>query len=108
MGFLLKEQKNTNGIIIENLYHDSKSLAKTSYNYDTNQLTATFQKGSVYRYHNVPVSTYEEFKSAPSAGSYFQKNIARGFTYKDLGDVTPTFVAEELASKLPKVDVDEN
>lgn len=101
MGILLTERKNLGGVIVENLYHDSKSLAKTSYNYDTKQLTVTFQKGNVYAYHDVPVLTYEGMKNDKSAGSFFQANIARNYTYLKKGDVPDTFIPDELAAKLP-------
>jgi len=108
MAILLTEQKNLNGVIVENLYHDSKSLAKTSYNYSTNQLTVTFQKGNVYAYHAVPINIYESMKNSTSAGSYFQANIAKSFTYLKKGDVPITFISDELFTKLPTTKVNDN
>ncbi len=104
MAILFTEQFNTNGIIVENQYYDSKALGKTSYNYDTNQLTATFQKGNVYTYQDVPVGVYEKLKTEKSAGVYFQAEIANSYTFKQKGNVGDQFVANELSTKLPKSD----
>ena len=38
----------------------------------------------IYQYDNVPEEIFNEFRTAPSAGSYMAKNIKGKFTYKKL------------------------
>ena len=94
MGIVSKEEKKVGGVLIENLYHDSSSLLKTSYNHNTGQLTATFVKGNVYIYNGIPIEIYEELKTAESSGSYFSKNIAKSYNYHNLGNIDNELITE--------------
>lgn len=88
MGLLKIEEKNIQGTKIENILHDSSSLLKSSYNYNTQQLTLTFVKsGGVYLYNAVPNKIYENFKSAKSTGVYFHAEIKNKYTTVNNGEV---------------------
>ena len=97
MGIIKKEKKTDDSVVRENLYYDSKSLLKTSYNYNTQQLIATFTKGNVYIYGDVPVKIYEGIKTAESVGTYFAKSIKNSYTYKKLGNIDVNTITEELS-----------
>ncbi|MEW6495937.1 MAG: lysine--tRNA ligase [Cyanobacteriota bacterium] len=48
-----------------------------SFDYDTTTqiLRVEFNNGSIYKYHDVPEKVYQELKSAPSVGQYFNTHI---------------------------------
>lgn len=54
-----------------------------SYDYDpaTQILRVEFHNGSVYKYQDVPEKVYQELKSAPSVGQYFNANIREKYGY---------------------------
>lgn len=54
------------------------------YRYDaaTHELHVRFNSGTSYVYSGVPPAVAEELRSADSAGSYIQRNIARVFPFK--------------------------
>lgn len=85
---ILKEEKiEKEGVVIENLLHQSNNILKTSYNYDTNQLFVTFHKGGVYYYDSISHKLYEELKEATSIGSFINKNIVKQYSTKKVGDM---------------------
>lgn len=55
----------------------STSNVIKSFDYDgaTQTLRVEFNNGSVYKYHDVPDSVYQELKIAPSVGQYFNTHI---------------------------------
>ncbi|NEP56054.1 MAG: lysine--tRNA ligase [Symploca sp. SIO2G7] len=55
----------------------SSSVVIQSFDYDkaTQTLRVEFNSGSVYKYRDVPDSVYQDFKSAPSLGQYFNSHI---------------------------------
>lgn len=55
----------------------SSSVVLKSFDYDKEAqiLRVEFNNGSVYKYHDVPDSVYQELKIAPSVGQYFNTNI---------------------------------
>lgn len=55
----------------------STSNVIKSFDYDqaTQTLRAVFNNGSIYKYHDVPDSVYQELKIAPSVGQYFNTHI---------------------------------
>ncbi|ANV82946.1 lysine--tRNA ligase [Picosynechococcus sp. PCC 7003] len=55
----------------------SQSKAVKSFDYDAEKkiLKVEFQAGGVYLYHDIPEEVFENFKSAPSAGQYFNQFI---------------------------------
>ena len=62
----------------------SSNLSSASYDPDTDTLTIEFQSGSSYQYLNVPPSIYRGLQSAPSAGSYFYRQIKGRFAYEQV------------------------
>lgn len=96
MGIVQKDKKREGDVIIETLYYESSSLLKTSYNYATKQLVATFTKGNVYSYSEVPSNTYDGIKTAESAGSYFATAIKKNYSGNKLGNVDIALITEEL------------
>lgn len=55
----------------------SSSVVIKSFDYDKEAqiLRVEFNNGSIYKYHDVPDSVYQELKIAPSVGQYFNTNI---------------------------------
>lgn len=78
---IIKEEIKGTKIINE---IDSSNLVKTEYDTETNILVAEFKNQVKYEYENVPHQLYTQFRSAPSQGSFFNKNIAKTFKYKKL------------------------
>lgn len=78
---ILKE--TINGVMIE-VDINSSNLKNGKYNTQTEDLTITFNNGSIYEYNKVPWDTFTKFRMSESHGKYFNENIARKFTYKKL------------------------
>lgn len=57
----------------------SSNLASGSYDSDTQELVIAFQNGSAYSYKDVPQAIKNGLLLAPSAGSYFYRNIRNSF-----------------------------
>ncbi|MEC4805208.1 MAG: lysine--tRNA ligase [Jaaginema sp. PMC 1079.18] len=55
----------------------SSSVAIQEFDYDSEKkiLKVKFDRGGVYLYHDVPETVYQEMKTAPSVGQYFNSNI---------------------------------
>lgn len=47
-------------------------------------MTITFKQGQAYLYRGVPADLYFGIQHAPSAGSYFYRNIRDRFPYEDV------------------------
>ena len=65
-------QEIENSSQIESVHYDEYLLG----------LEVKFIKGTIYRYYDVPYYVFDELINAVSAGSYFNKNIARKFKFK--------------------------
>lgn len=63
---------------------DSSNLIRTEYDTESKILIAEFKNEVRYEYENVPHQLYTQFRSAPSQGAFFNKNIAKTFKYKKL------------------------
>lgn len=61
----------------------SQSAVIESIDYDRDQqiLRVVFNNGTIYKYHQVPESVYQEFKTAPSIGQYFNTEIKDKFGF---------------------------
>jgi hypothetical protein len=59
----------------------SRDLALIGYDAATAILEVVFRAGGVYRYREVPESVYHSLMSAPSHGTFFQKNIKTQYPY---------------------------
>lgn len=62
----------------------STHLASVGYNDQTGILVVEFKDGEIYEYENVPQDVMVEFITAKSQGSYFQRNIAQMFRYRQI------------------------
>ena len=60
----------------------SSHIISTGYIRNTKILYVKFNPNSVYRYYDVPESTFEDFINAPSHGRYLGENIAHKFKYE--------------------------
>ncbi len=68
------------GKIIE-ITIQSSNLKNASYNTETEDLTVTFNNGSIYEYNKVPWAKFTKFRLAESQGKYFNENIAKNYKY---------------------------
>lgn len=61
----------------------SQSAVVESFDYDASQkiLRVVFNNGSVYKYHDVPESVYQELKTSPSVGQYFNSQIRNQYGF---------------------------
>lgn len=78
---ILKETIKGTNIICE---IESTNITKTDYNTETKKLVVDFKNGAQYEYDEVPHEVYTRFRMAESQGSFFSKNIAKGYKYKKL------------------------
>jgi len=68
------------GTIIE-VTIQSSNLKTASYNTETEDLTITFNNGSIYVYNKVPWNKFTKFRMSESQGKYFNENISRSHKY---------------------------
>ena len=69
-----------NGKIID-VTINSSNLKSASFNTENEDLTVTFNNGSIYEYNKVPWSKFAKFRLAESQGKYFNENIARSYKF---------------------------
>lgn len=100
MGILSTEKKESNGVIVEHMLHESSNILKTSYNYNTRQLVITFKNGGVYNYNAVPHNIYENIKSSPSSGKYISSEIIRKYTTVKVGSIAGTTGLSQLVESV--------
>lgn len=60
---------------------NSTNLKEASYNTETEDLTVTFNNGTIYEYNKVPWTKFTKFRLAESQGKYFNENIARSYKF---------------------------
>ena len=53
----------------------STNIAEVTYDGDTKTLSVTFKDGDQWEYSGVPAEVYGAFQRAPSAGSFFYRNM---------------------------------
>ena len=63
---------------------DSSNLAIALYNRDTRELEVTFHHGKTYCYSGVDPETWQEFREAPSTGTYYREYIDGHFEHSIL------------------------
>jgi hypothetical protein len=68
------------GKIIEVIINSS-NLKLASYNTETEDLTVTFNTGSIYVYNKVPWNLFTKFRLADSQGKFFNEKIAKNHKY---------------------------
>jgi hypothetical protein len=84
--------KNIMGIISERIDGklievtiQSANLKLASYNTETEDLTVTFNNGTIYEYNKIPWTKFTKFRMAESQGKFFSEHIIKGgHTYKKL------------------------
>ena len=57
----------------------STVLSAIGYDPDRQVLEARFRTGRIYHYYKVPQDIYDNLRTAPSIGRYFNKHIARKY-----------------------------
>jgi hypothetical protein len=62
-------------------YVDSSNIEQIGYDSDSMELHIIFKDGALYVYANVPVQIYEELLSAPSKGSYLNREVKGVYEY---------------------------
>ena len=78
MGIL---SEKIDGKIIE-VSIQSSNLKSATYNTESEDLTVTFNNGSIYVYNKVPWTKFTKFRMAESQGKYFNENIAKSHKYQ--------------------------
>lgn len=63
----------------------SSNIDQVGYDASTETMQVVFQNGSVYEYRGVPQGEYDALMSAPSLGSYLNRNIRNNYAYEKLG-----------------------
>ena len=63
----------------------SSNLKEAIYNTETEDLTVTFNNGSIYVYNKVPWTKFTKFRLAESQGKHFNENIAKAHNYTKKG-----------------------
>jgi len=63
---------------------DSTTLRKVEYDTSNRKLLVTFKGDIQYEYEDVPHSVFTKFRMAESQGSFFNKEVARKFTYNKI------------------------
>jgi hypothetical protein len=61
--------------MVETFIPRSTNLDQVVYDPDLKLMTITFKSGDAWEYSNVPPEVYRGIQHAPSAGSYFFRNI---------------------------------
>ena len=70
---------------MERIPVQSSNLSAVGYDPATEILEVEFLNGSIYEYKNVPQIVYDQFMSASSLGSYFNREISRNFPFSKIG-----------------------
>lgn len=60
----------------------SSNLKSAVYNTESEELTVTFNNGSIYIYDKVPWTKFTKFRMAESQGKYFNESISKAHNYK--------------------------
>lgn len=65
---------------------ESSHLASVGYDSASSTLEIEFRKGSIYQYFGVPEHVHQDLMTAPSKGTYFDRNIKKaGYPYAKVG-----------------------
>lgn len=63
----------------------SESIAAIGYDDDAETLEVEFVSGAVYRYSGVPQDVYEDFRQAPSKGTFLKRYIKNAYPWEQAG-----------------------
>jgi hypothetical protein len=70
-------------VVVETVeFPGSSNLMSATYDPDVENLEVQFNDGSAYTYFSVPASIYRGLSLAPSAGSYFHRQIKGRYAYE--------------------------
>ena len=79
------------GIIKENIEGkkisveiQSSNLQSAVYDTESEDLSVTFNNGSIYEYNKVPWNVFTKFRLAESQGKFFNESIGRKYNYIEL------------------------
>lgn len=78
---ILKENIDGKQITIE---IQSSNLQSAVYDTESENLTVTFNNGSIYVYNKVPWNVFTKFRMAESQGKFFNGNIGRTYKYEKI------------------------
>jgi lysyl-tRNA synthetase class 2 len=62
----------------------SSNLKNAVYNTETEDLTVTFNNGSIYEYNKVPWSKFTKLRLAESQGKFFNENIGKSHKFNKI------------------------
>ena len=65
----------------EMTYVDSANIEAIGYDDDTQELHVQFLSGGYYIYHNVPRQIFDALMSAPSKGSFLNREIKSAYQF---------------------------
>ena len=65
----------------EMVYVDSVSIEAVGYDGDSQELHVKFVSGETYVYSDVPSNVFDAFVSAPSKGSFFNREIKPAYRF---------------------------
>lgn len=66
---------------IINIEIKSSNLKSAMYDTETEDLTVSFNNGSIYVYNKVPWTIFTKFRMSESQGKYFNAEIAKKYKY---------------------------
>lgn len=67
--------------MVEMNYVDSSNIEAIGYDNDAQELHVRFLSGTTYVYHGVPIEVYENLMSAPSKGSFLNREIKKVYEF---------------------------
>ena len=67
----------------EMLFVQSSNVEAIGYDESSTELWVQYVGGRTYIYDGVPPSTFEELRSAPSIGSYMNRQVKPNYPFRD-------------------------
>ena len=89
-------KKHESSDVIKVMY-DSSTIAASTYNKETSDLTIIFSKGGQYKYPGVLATDYVLFESAESQGKVLNTNIKK-YPFEKLADVDTSIILNEITT----------
>jgi len=65
----------------EMIYVDSSNIEAIGYDDDSQELHVRFLSGGSYTYHDVPRQIFDELMSAPSKGSFLNREVKNVYRF---------------------------
>jgi hypothetical protein len=63
----------------------SSNIASIGYDEQNQEVYVQFLNNTLYKYKGVPIHKFENFKCAPSLGSYLHRNFKNVYPYEKVG-----------------------